>query len=66
MKRTLFYIVGLMLSLGIAKAQSSVDTKIAVNNVKDENTFVVIISNEEYKHEESVPFAKNNGEVFNN
>ena len=45
-------------------AQSSVDTKIAVNDTKDENTFVVIISNEDYKHEESVPFAKNDGEVF--
>ena len=45
-------------------AQSSVDTKIAVNDAKDENTFVVIISNEDYKHEESVPFAKNDGEVF--
>ena len=64
MKRTLFYIVGLMLSLGIAKAQSSVDTRIAVNDAKDENTFVVIISNEDYKHEEPVPFAKNDGEVF--
>lgn len=45
-------------------AQSSVDTKIAVNDAKDENTFVVIISNEDYKHEEPVPFAKNDGEVF--
>lgn len=45
-------------------AQSSVDTKIAVNDTKDENTFVVIISNEDYKHEEPVPFAKNDGEVF--
>jgi hypothetical protein len=41
-----------------------VDTKIAVNDAKDENTFVVIISNEDYKHEEPVPFAKNDGEVF--
>ena len=64
MKRTLLYIIGLMLSLGCARAQSSVDTKIAVNDAKDENTFVVIISNEDYKHEEPVPFAKNDGEVF--
>jgi hypothetical protein len=53
-----------MLSLGNAKAQDNVDTKILVNDVKDENTFVVIISNENYKYEESVPFAKNDGEVF--
>lgn len=45
-------------------AQSSVDTKIAVNSQTDDKTFVVIISNENYKHEESVPFARNDGEVF--
>lgn len=64
MKRTLLYIIGLLMSLWNVCAQSSVDTKIAVNDAKDENTFVVIISNEDYKHEESVPFAKNDGEVF--
>lgn len=53
------------MSLWNVCAQSSVDTRIAVNDAKDENTFVVIISNEDYKHEESVPFAKNDGEVFN-
>lgn len=52
------------MSLWNVCAQSSVDTKIAVNDAKDENTFVVIISNEDYKHEEPVPFAKNDGEVF--
>ena len=52
------------MSLWNVCAQSSVDTKIAVNDTKDENTFVVIISNEDYKHEEPVPFAKNDGEVF--
>ena len=64
MKRTLLNIIGLLMSLWNVCAQSSVDTKIAVNDAKDENTFVVIISNEDYKHEESVPFAKNDGEVF--
>lgn len=64
MRNTLLYIIVLILSLGNAKAQSSVDTKIAVNDARDDKTFVVIISNENYKHEESVPFAKNDGEVF--
>lgn len=64
MRHTLLFVIGLMLSLGNAKAQDNVDTKILVNDVKDENTFVVIISNENYKYEESVPFAKNDGEVF--
>ena len=45
------------------KAQT-VDTKIAVNSQTDDKTFVVIVSNENYKNEESVPFAKNDGEVF--
>ncbi|MBQ7494887.1 MAG: caspase family protein [Bacteroidaceae bacterium] len=52
-----------MFGAGTAQAQS-VDTKIAVNSQTDDKTFVVIISNENYKHEESVPFARNDGEVF--
>lgn len=64
MKRYTLFIIGLFLCLGVTKAQSSVDTKIAVNDSKQDKTFVVIISNENYKHEEAVPFAKNDGEVF--
>ena len=64
MKHTLLYILGLFVWLCNLHAQSSVDTKIAVNSQNDNNTFVVIISNENYKHEEHVPFAKNDGEVF--
>ena len=63
-KQALLFLVGLAMSLSTVKAQSSVDTKIYVNDTKDENTFVVIISNEDYKHEEPVQFAKNDGEVF--
>ena len=47
-----------------AFAQSDVDTHIAVNEQSDQNTFVLIISNEHYKYEEAVPFAKNDGETF--
>lgn len=64
MRHTLLYILGLFVWLCNMHAQSSVDTKIAVNSQNDDNTFVVIISNENYKHEEHVPFAKNDGEVF--
>ena len=62
MKRCLLI---LFLAIGFVniKAQT-VDTKIAVNNQTDDKTFVVIVSNENYKNEESVPFAKNDGEVF--
>lgn len=65
MKRyTLLFFVGLFLIPGNMKGQSSVDTRIAVNSTTDANTFAVIICNENYKHEENVPFAKNDGEVF--
>ena len=63
-KQALLFLVSLAMSLSTVKAQNGVDTKIYVNDTKDENTFVVIISNEDYKHEEPVPFAKNDGEVF--
>ena len=53
MKRYTLFIVGLFLCLGTTKAQSSVDTQIAVNDSKQDKTFVVIISNENYKHEEA-------------
>ena len=64
MKKIVLAVIA-MLSLGMqtAKAQT-VDTKIAVNSQTDDKTFVVIVSNENYKHEESVPFARNDGEVF--
>ena len=45
-------------------AQGNVDTYVAVNDAENANTFVVIISNEHYKHEEPVPFALNDGAVF--
>ena len=64
MKKIVLAVIA-MLSLGMqtAKAQT-VDTKIAVNSQTDDKTFVVIVSNENYKHEEGVPFARNDGEVF--
>ena len=63
MFRTLLYFIGIALYFIPAKAQT-VDTKIAVNSQADDKTFVVIVSNENYKNEESVPFARNDGEVF--
>ena len=45
-------------------AQKDVDTYIAVNENEDPNTFAVIISNENYKHEAKVPFALNDGAIF--
>ena len=45
-------------------AQDLIDTKIAVNNVIDEKTFVLIICNENYKYEQPVPYALNDGDIF--
>jgi len=45
-------------------AQSDVDTRIAINDKSDPNTFVLVISNENYKYEQPVPFALNDGHVF--
>ena len=64
MKRLLIFPLSLFCCVAAMLAQNTVDTKIAVNSVQDDKTFVVIISNENYKHEESVPFARNDGEVF--
>ena len=44
--------------------QDDVDVRIAVNDEVNPNTFVVIIANENYKYEQPVPFALNDGEMF--
>lgn len=56
-----FFIFSSCLSL---LAQNDVDTYIAVNDQIDNNTFVLIISNEHYKYEQAVPYALNDGEIF--
>lgn len=43
---------------------SDVDTNIPVDDKKSNNTFAVVIANEKYQKEESVPFAMNDGKVF--
>ena len=53
-----------MISATIAWAADDVDTRIPVSNEVKDKTFVLIICNENYKHEESVPFAQNDGETF--
>ena len=47
----------------IAKT-SLVDTNIPTNKIINENTFVVIIANEEYKNVAKVPYALNDGRIF--
>ena len=55
----------LTMCIPTAYAQSgSVDTYVAVTDEQDVNTFAVIISNEHYKHEVEVPYALNDGAVF--
>ena len=64
MKKYTLLIIGMVLFSGMMKAQSTVDTKIAVNSMTDTKTFAIIICNENYDDEEKVPYAKNDGEVF--
>ncbi|MBP5772252.1 MAG: SUMF1/EgtB/PvdO family nonheme iron enzyme [Bacteroidaceae bacterium] len=44
--------------------EKDIDTSLPVTETVDENTYVVIISNENYKHEVPVPFALNDGAAF--
>lgn len=44
--------------------ESDVDINIPRTRNKNEETFAVIIANENYKHEERVPYAINDGETF--
>lgn len=46
--------------------KSDVDLNIPKTTKVNDNTFAVIIANELYKHEESVPYAKTDGESFRN
>lgn len=45
-------------------AADDIDTRIPVNKGIQDKTFVLVISNENYKHEQSVPYALNDGDVF--
>lgn len=42
----------------------SVDMNITVTDLSNTNTYAVIIANENYKREERVPFAENDGKIF--
>lgn len=64
MKRRILLLVCLSMMLLSATASVHVDTKIPVGSGVKGNTYVLIIGNENYKHEESVPFALNDAEVF--
>lgn len=43
---------------------SNVDMEIPTTNIKNESTFVVVISNEAYRRESQVPYAVNDGKSF--
>ncbi|MCD8092732.1 MAG: caspase family protein [Bacteroides sp.] len=49
----------------IASIGSEVDKNIPSCNVKNDNTFAVIIANESYNRVDGVPFAANDGRIFN-
>jgi len=62
-RKFILYSMVLFTSL-FASAQSDVDTRIPVNTERNDKTFVLVIANENYKHEQNVPYAHNDGEVF--
>lgn len=48
----------------VMAGKSKVDTNIPETNSSNPNTFVIIFANEDYKNVASVPFAKNDGAIF--
>lgn len=48
----------------LKKGKSAVDINIPETDLNNPNTFVLIFANEDYKNVASVPFAKNDGSVF--
>lgn len=48
----------------VTLAKSAVDTDIPATNASNPNTFAIIFANEDYKNVASVPFAKNDGTIF--
>ena len=46
------------------EVMSAVDRNIPQTNLRNENTFVVIIANENYEQVASVPYANNDGKIF--
>jgi len=56
--------VMMLLTTVLCKAQGDVDTYLPVTDIKDPNTFAVIIANEHYEFEVPVPYALNDGAVF--
>ena len=50
----------------LSNGVSDIDINIPVSKKTNENTFVVIVANEIYKYEDSVPYSKADGESFQN
>lgn len=48
----------------ITVGKSSVDANIPTTNASNPNTFVIIFANEDYRNVAPVPFAKNDGMIF--
>lgn len=51
-------------TVNMSVGKSDVDTDIPVTRARNENTFAVIIANENYKRVDNVEFARNDGEIF--
>ncbi|MDD2203940.1 MAG: caspase family protein [Bacteroidales bacterium] len=53
-----------IISRNIIVGKSDVDINIPITNVANDKSFAVIIANENYRREASVPFAINDGQTF--
>lgn len=65
MKKVIFTLLFIATNICMfAEGKDNVDTYIAVNQYANQNTFVLIIGNENYKYEQSVPYALNDARIF--
>ncbi len=62
--RILFITVLSFISFRSILAADEVDTRIPLNTITDNNTFVLVLANEHYKHVAPVRFAENDGNLF--
>lgn len=65
MKKRIIFLLASMSILSLSCfASDNVDTRIPVGSEVRSKTYALVIGNENYKHEEKVPFALNDAEVF--
>ena len=59
-----FFTLFLLSVVALCRAQESLDTYVPVTDAQASNTYAVIIANEHYEFEVPVPYALNDGAIF--